>query len=70
VGEYITENSVDNFQIMLDDIYWENVVAMSTKTWPLLPLLDDLILRIAQSGIQSYWEATVILVNLLSFKKT
>jgi hypothetical protein len=59
VGEYITEETVGEFQIMLDDIYWENCVSMAKKTWPLMPQLDDLILTIAQSGIQKYWEQEV-----------
>lgn len=63
IGEYITEESVNNYQIMLNDIYYELCVAMSTKTWPLLSQLDDLILQIAQSGIQQYVELEVVTRN-------
>jgi hypothetical protein len=64
IGEdYITEESVYNYHIMVDDIYYELCVAMSKKTWPLMSHLDDLILLIAQSGIQQYVELTVVMEN-------
>lgn len=64
IGEdYITEESVYNYHIMLNDIYYELCVAMSKKTWPLMSYLDDLILLIAQSGIQQYVELTVVMEN-------
>lgn len=59
VGDYITDVVSSNFEIMLEDIYWENCVAMATKTWPLMDELDELTLRIFQSGIQRYWELEV-----------
>ncbi|CRK93972.1 CLUMA_CG007498, isoform A [Clunio marinus] len=63
VGEYVTEETVKNYQIMLNDIYYELCVAMSTKTWPLMEQLDDLILQIAQSGIQQFVELDVVTRN-------
>jgi hypothetical protein len=60
IGEYVAQDTAGEFQIMMEDIYWENCVAMSTKTWPLRELFDDLVLRIAQSGIQKYWEADIV----------
>nr|XP_040223908.2 probable glutamate receptor [Anopheles coluzzii] len=60
VGDYITDVVSSNFEIMLEDIYWENCVAMATKTWPLMDELDELTLRIFQSGIQRYWELEVV----------
>lgn len=64
IGEdYITEESVYNYQIMLDDIYYELCVAMSKKTWPILSYLDDFILLIAQSGVQQFVELTVVMDN-------
>uniref|UniRef100_A0A182JNI1 Ionotropic glutamate receptor C-terminal domain-containing protein n=1 Tax=Anopheles christyi TaxID=43041 RepID=A0A182JNI1_9DIPT len=60
VGEYITDEVSGNFEIMLEDIYWENCVAMATKTWPLMDELDELTLLIFQSGIQRYWELEVV----------
>ncbi|XP_049286717.1 probable glutamate receptor [Anopheles funestus] len=60
VGDYITDDVSHNYEIMLEDIYWENCVAMATKTWPLMNELDELTLVIFQSGIQRYWEAKVV----------
>lgn len=45
---------------MSENLYVEYVVAMTTKTWYLLPKFDEMILWIAQSGIQRYWELQVI----------
>uniref|UniRef100_A0A182MC87 Ionotropic glutamate receptor C-terminal domain-containing protein n=1 Tax=Anopheles culicifacies TaxID=139723 RepID=A0A182MC87_9DIPT len=60
VGDYITDDVSHNYEIMLEDIYWENCVAMATKTWPLMNELDELTLVIFQSGIQRYWELEVV----------
>ncbi|XP_058061658.1 uncharacterized protein LOC131211974 [Anopheles bellator] len=60
VGEYITADVVESFEIMVDDIYWENCVAMATKTWPLMNEFDELTLAVFESGIQRYWEAKVV----------
>lgn len=45
---------------MPNDIYYEYALAMTTKTWMLKPVLDTMILDIAQSGMQKYWENQVI----------
>ena len=63
IGEYITETTVDNYHIMQNDIYFEYCVAMSTKTWPLLSQLDELILQITESGIQQFVELDVVTRN-------
>lgn len=63
VGEYITEKSIHGYQIMTNDIYYEYCLAMATKTWPLMSILDDLILRIAESGVQKFVELDVIRHN-------
>ncbi|XP_035776017.1 uncharacterized protein LOC118458019 [Anopheles albimanus] len=60
IGEYITDSVIGNFEIMLEDIYWEACVAMATKTWPLMNELDELTLLVFQSGIQQYWESKVV----------
>ncbi|XP_058823625.1 glutamate receptor ionotropic, delta-2-like [Topomyia yanbarensis] len=60
VGEYIDKETADKYHFMIEDIYWENCVAMSTKTWPMMEHLDELILVIFQSGIQRYWEQRVV----------
>ncbi|XP_070496610.1 probable glutamate receptor [Chironomus tepperi] len=63
IGEYITERTVNNYQTLKNDIYYEMCVAMSTKTWPLMSELDDLILQIFESGVQKYVELDVVLKN-------
>lgn len=63
IGEYITEDTVHNYQTLQNDIYYEMCVAMSMKTWPLLGQLDDLILKITESGIQQYVELDVVVRN-------
>ncbi|XP_052565949.1 glutamate receptor ionotropic, delta-2-like [Culex pipiens pallens] len=60
IGEYIDRDVSHNFHLMIEDIYWENCVAMSTKTWPMMDHLDGLILRVFESGIQRYWELQVV----------
>lgn len=61
VGEYITEKTVYNYQTLTNDIYYEMCVAMSTKTWPLMGKLDEIILQIFESGVQKYVELDVVL---------
>ncbi|CAO1317675.1 unnamed protein product [Diamesa serratosioi] len=63
IGEYITEKSVNDYQTMINDIYYEYCLAMATKTWPLMTKLDDLILRIAESGVQQFVELDVVMKN-------
>lgn len=46
---------------MTTDIYWEQCVIMAKKSSILLPSLDMLILRIAESGLPAYWENEVLL---------
>ncbi|EDS44681.1 conserved hypothetical protein [Culex quinquefasciatus] len=60
IGEYIDREVSHYFHLMIEDIYWENCVAMSTKTWPMMDHLDGLILRVFESGIQRYWELQVV----------
>lgn len=63
IGEYVTEESVGNYQIMINDIYYELCVAMSTKTWPMMSYLDKLILQITESGVQQFIELDVVMRN-------
>lgn len=44
---------------MTTDIYWEQCVIMTKKSSILLPSLDLLILRIAESGLPDFWENEV-----------
>jgi hypothetical protein len=63
IGEYVTTKNVNNYQLMLEDIYYEMCVAMSMKTWPYMSILNELILQIAESGVQKYIEYEVVLHN-------
>jgi hypothetical protein len=63
IGEYITEQTVYQYQTLTNDIYYEMCVAMSTKTWPLMSQLDELILQIFESGVQQYVELDVSRIN-------
>ncbi|XP_055604897.1 uncharacterized protein LOC129753122 [Uranotaenia lowii] len=60
IGEYIDEEASTEFHLMMEDIYWENCVIMSSKTWPMMKQLDYLILWIFQTGIQRQWEHRVV----------
>lgn len=60
VGEYIGEEALNHLQIMLTDLYYEYCVAMSYKTWPFKTDFDLLVLNVAASGIQKYWELQVL----------
>lgn len=60
VGEYIQRRTLNVLQLMKEDIYYENCVGISARTWYLLELFNDLILRIAQSGIQRYWLMDIV----------
>lgn len=65
IGEYITEQSVYDYQTLTNDIYYEMCVAMSTKTWPLMAQLDEIILQIFESGVQQYVELDVSIPLIL-----
>lgn len=59
IGSYIREHNVQKFKPMTTDIYWEQCVIMTRKSSILLPSLDLLILRIAESGLPAFWENEV-----------
>lgn len=60
IGNYIRESNVQKFRPMTADIYWEQCVFMTRKSSILLPMLDMLILRIAESGLPAFWENEVL----------
>lgn len=60
VGEYVDEGALNYLQLMYKDLYYEYCVAMSYKTWPFKSVFDLLILHVAESGMQKYWELQVI----------
>ncbi|XP_058055738.1 uncharacterized protein LOC131207146 [Anopheles bellator] len=43
-------------QILTDDIYWEWVVGMSTKTWPARARFDRMVHELKAFGLLAYWE--------------
>lgn len=65
IGDYIDEDALEYLQLMHHDIYFEYALAMTTKTWPMKTHLDALISEVVQSGIQSYWEYKVIIVDFI-----
>lgn len=67
VGEYIDENVLRHYQLMLDDIYFEYCVAMSYKTWPFKRSFDLFALRVLESGIQRFWELQVFIFDVMEF---
>lgn len=54
-GDFIKPKSLEVLRLMKEDIYFENCVAVCKRNWYLLTKFDDLVLRLAQSGIQKYW---------------
>lgn len=59
VGDYVGEEALNYLQLMYKDLYYEYCVAMMYKTWPFKTAFDLLVLHVAESGIQKYWEQQV-----------
>lgn len=49
---------------MREDIYYEHCVFMLKKSSILLPLLNDLILKIFEAGLLQYWEYNVVMKTM------
>ncbi|XP_029730991.2 uncharacterized protein LOC109400810 [Aedes albopictus] len=60
ISDYIAMDVAQNFQVMIEDLYWGHCVIQMKKTWPMVEHLNVLIMRVFQSGIQRYWEETVM----------
>ncbi|XP_053667590.1 uncharacterized protein LOC128717939 [Anopheles marshallii] len=60
-------DSLKDRKMMAEDIYWEWVVAMCTKTWPGRARFDRLVLELKAFGILAYWELIGV-AKLLNFK--
>ncbi|XP_044265394.1 uncharacterized protein LOC123011819 [Tribolium madens] len=56
IGNYITEDTIDNFHVMKEDLYWEQCVMMLRKNSVLLPALDLFILKMFEAGLISHWQ--------------
>ncbi|EAT48976.1 AAEL000066-PA [Aedes aegypti] len=55
-ADFVDNEASTMLQLLKDDLYWESVVAIITKTCPFKQKFNDLIMQIKQSGIQNYWE--------------
>ncbi|XP_055608597.1 glutamate receptor 3-like [Uranotaenia lowii] len=58
---FVPASFVDNeastmLQLLKDDLYWESVVAIVTKTCPFRQAFNDFIMQVKQSGVQMFWE--------------
>lgn len=59
IGSYLTQEQIINFQVMKEDIYWEQCVFMMRKSSPHLEGINTLIGYTHASGLMSYWEEEV-----------
>lgn len=59
VPEYINAEAMKYLQKTTEDFYWAYTVAMSPKNWPLMPILNQMILELTACGIQDYYERIV-----------
>lgn len=56
IAEYMDEGIAQNYMLTKEDMYWEQTVMPSRKTWPYMELMNKIILTQAESGINKYWE--------------
>lgn len=54
-GEYIAPQTLEKMRPMRENIFYEGVTAATVRSWYLKDDFDGFIMRVAQSGIQSYW---------------
>ncbi|XP_052871487.1 uncharacterized protein LOC128277080, partial [Anopheles cruzii] len=54
-NDFLDRETSTFYQKLLDDVYFQNCAALSTKTNPLRASLNDYILRVQQSGILYHW---------------
>ncbi|XP_049537552.1 uncharacterized protein LOC125952242 [Anopheles darlingi] len=48
--------SMKGRQMLTDDVYWESVVGMCSKTWPARARFDRMVLDLKAFGILAHWE--------------
>ncbi|XP_065072611.1 uncharacterized protein LOC135696992 [Ochlerotatus camptorhynchus] len=58
--DFVDSEASTMLQLLKDDLFWESVSALVTKTCPFMQKFNDLIMQVKQSGIQKYWELQVI----------
>lgn len=56
IAEYMDESTAKNYMLTKEDMYWEQTVMPSRKTWPYMELMNRIILMQAESGINRHWE--------------
>lgn len=59
---FFTYETVRMFRVMKETFYWTHTAALAGKDWPLMPLLNVLILKLTETGIQQYFERIVRLL--------
>ncbi|CAG4937805.1 unnamed protein product [Colias eurytheme] len=64
IGEYITEEAVRDFTLMLQDFYFENCVVMMRKSSPYTNKINEHIGRLHESGLMLAWETQMALKYL------
>ncbi|XP_053672186.1 uncharacterized protein LOC128722541 [Anopheles nili] len=64
VEPFIDLNASRFLQPLKEDLMWEQTITACSKTWPLMELYDDLLLRVHQSGILRYWEIISVIRNM------
>ncbi|XP_062556994.1 uncharacterized protein LOC134221837 [Armigeres subalbatus] len=58
--DFLDVQSSDNYQLLKEDLAWQYCTAVVTKTCPFKHSFNNLLMNIRQSGIQYYWETTVV----------
>ncbi|XP_055633896.1 uncharacterized protein LOC129774213 [Toxorhynchites rutilus septentrionalis] len=60
LGEWITAENIQKYQLMKEDLYYVYTVSMATKTWPLMGQFNKLTLRKAEVRLRHYQELEII----------
>nr|QRF71033.1 ionotropic receptor [Semiothisa cinerearia] len=67
IGDYLTQEALEDYTLMLEDFYYEQCVVMMRKSSPYTEKMSALIGRLHQSGLLLTWETQVAL-KYLNFK--
>ncbi|XP_038116675.1 uncharacterized protein LOC6050674 [Culex quinquefasciatus] len=55
-AEFVDLEASSMLQLLKDDLYWETVAHLVTKTCPFKEPYNDMIMTVKQSGMQDFWE--------------
>lgn len=58
-AEFVDLEASSMLQLLKDDLYWETVAHLVTKTCPFKEPYNDMIMTVKQSGMQDFWELRV-----------